>query len=117
MGVAAKFQTFMSQSKEHRPKEESDSELVGFKLDDDNRAKLNAQAREMGLKRNLLARDFVLKALNEQMDLAGAVVTLNQQLFVLREELALVAEVLLSHGGKLTTQEAKKWADENIKPV
>ncbi len=94
-----------------------ESKTIGFKLDDDSRTKLALQAEQLGVSRNLLARDFVLKALNESADVFGAVVTLNQQMLAMREELALMAEVLLTHAGKVDAEDAKKWADENIKPA
>jgi hypothetical protein len=93
------------------------STVIGFKCDADSRAKLDALAKNLGVSRNILARDFVLKALNEPADLFGAVMTLNQQMLALREELALIAEVLLTHAGKVDEEDAKKWTDENIKPV
>ena len=95
---------------------DSDSKVVGFKLDDENRAKLTGQAKELGISRNLLARDLVLKALNEEQDMWGAILALHQRLHSLREELALIAEVLLSHAGRVEPGEAKKWTDENLKP-
>jgi len=101
----------------NKVKKKSEPEVIGFKLDDENRAKLEAQANQLGTKRNLLARDMVLKALNEGGDITGLVVALNHQLFALREELALVAEALLIHAGKTSPEQAKKWADENIKPA
>jgi len=94
----------------------TDSKVIGFKLDDENRAKLEAQAEQLGTKRNFVARDMVLKALNAETDVTGLIIALNHQLFALREEMALVAEALLTHAGKVSPDEAKKWADENIKP-
>jgi hypothetical protein len=94
-----------------------DPEVVGFKLDNEHRAKLSGQAEQLGVSRNVLARDYVLRALDEPTELASAVITLNQQMFALREELALVAEALLTHGGKLDHKAAQKWVDENLKPA
>lgn len=95
----------------------SGSETVGFKLDKNFRDALATKARQEGKSRNVLARDLVISALVRNDDLDGALLMLNQQLLALREDLALVAEVLLSHAGKTSPDEARKWADENIKPV
>ena len=69
------------------------------------------------MKRNLWARELVTQALNEPAETTSLLISLNQQLFALREELALVAEVLLTHGGQLSEKEAQKWVDENLKPT
>lgn len=90
---------------------------VVFRLDEANRAALAAQAAQIGIKRNLLARDLVIRSLNERAETEALLIALNQQVFTLREELALVAEVLLTHGGQLSKQEAQKWVDENLKPA
>ncbi len=95
----------------------SESKVIGFKLDDENRVKLEAEAEQLGTTRNMLARDMVLKTMNGGGEIAGLVIALNHQLYALREELALVAEALLTHAGKIPPEQAKKWADENIKPA
>lgn len=94
-----------------------DSKVIGFKLDDASRANLTARAEQLGIGRNLLAREMVVSALNEEVDVPNAILALHHQVLGLREELALVAEVLLSHAGKVSPDEAKKWADGNIKPT
>ena len=92
-------------------------ENVGFRLDETNRTLLAAQAGQLGVKRNSLARDLVIRALNEPAETTSLLIALNQQIFALREELALVAEVILTHGGKLDQKTAHKWVDENLKPA
>ena len=91
-------------------------ENVGFRLDEANRTLLAAQAGQLGVKRNSLARDLVIRALNEPAETTSLLIALNQQIFALREELALMAEVILTHGGKLDQKTARKWVDENLKP-
>lgn len=90
---------------------------VAFRLDEANRTQLAAQAAQLGIKRNVLARNLVIRALHEPADTTSLLIALNQQMFALREELALVAEVLLTHGGQLSEKEAQKWVDENLKPT
>lgn len=92
-------------------------ELVPFRLDIANRTQLAAQAAQLGIKRNVLARDLVIRALNEPAETTSLLLALNQQVFALREELTLIAEVVLTHGGKLNQKEAQKWVDENLKPA
>ena len=92
-------------------------ENVGFRLDEANRTQLAAQASQLGIKRNSLARDLVIRALNEPAEMTSLIITLNQQMFALREELVLIAEAVLTHGGKLDHKAAQKWVDENLKPA
>lgn len=90
---------------------------VNFRLDLANRTRLAEQAASLGIKRNLWARDLVIRALNEPAETTSLLISLNQQVFSLREELALVAEAVLTHGGKLDHKTAQKWVDENLKPT
>jgi len=112
--------TLRLHAQEFMPKntrKKSGSQHVAFKLDAEHHGKLAAEAKDLGISVNLHARDMLLRTMNEPAEVMAALFTLNQQLFAMREELALMAEVLLSDAGKRTREEAQKWADENIKPA
>ena len=107
----------MPRTARNRTSANADPEVVGFKLDEEHRAKLAVQAGPLGVSRNILDREFVFRSLDEPTEVTAALITLNQQMFALREELSLVAEALLTHGGKLDHKAAQKWVDENLKPA
>ncbi len=89
---------------------------TAFKLDAATFSKLCERARETGDSHHLAAKRIVTRVLNEDIDVTGALVTMNHQMLALREELALMTEILLARAGKFTPEEAQKWTDENIKP-
>jgi hypothetical protein len=94
-----------------------DSGQTGFKLDTQTFSKLWEKAQEAGESHHLIAKAIVTGALNEEVDVVTALVTLNAQMLTLREELALMTEILLTHAGKFSPEQAQKWTDENIKPA
>ena len=96
---------------------------VIFRLSKGEFEDLSERAEETGQKPNLLARDWTLKTLypeddpeEKQEDATRSIERLSRQMEELREKLALVAEALLTHGGKMATEQAGKWVDQNLIP-
>ena len=94
-------------------------EVISFRLSEDEATDLAERASEESRSPHQMAHDLVLKSL----DLTGGadqlgekLQSLQRQMLELREELSLVAEVLLANAGKVTPTEASQWADQNMKP-
>lgn len=93
-------------------------ETVGFRLDDECRRVLGARAARLGVSAHELARQYViemLQAVEEREALRLAVTDLQGEIKKLREDVAVTAEVLLASAGKVNEEEARAWADENIR--
>jgi hypothetical protein len=93
--------------------------VIGFRLSEDEAGELADRASEEGISPHQLAHDLVLASLHESERRAAELrdfQKLQHQVFELREELALVAEVLLSCAGKVETRDAGRWVDQNLKP-
>ncbi len=94
-------------------------EVISFRLSEDEAADLAERASEEGRSPHQMAHDLVLKSLEMTggaEPLGEKLESLQRQMLELREELSLVAEVLLANAGKVTPAEASQWADQNIKP-
>jgi hypothetical protein len=101
-----------------KSKKQSKTGSIGFRfrLEEDLKL-LNEAVERAGGNRSDFLEKLVIKALHqkeaaepEERDRDS----LKQQIFELREELALVAEVLLHAAGRKTQQEAAEWADKNL---
>ena len=92
---------------------------IGFRLDHDSAKALAERAAQLGVSPHKLSQSLVVAALCEKQkvaELCEVVGALAQGMFQLREELALMAEVLLVHGGKMSSDKAQSWVDTNLKP-
>ena len=93
--------------------------VIGFRLSEDEAVDLAERASEEGRSPHQMAHDLVVKSLESDgggEQLGGKLESLQRQMLELREELSLVAEVLLANAGKATPAEASLWADQNMKP-
>ncbi len=94
--------------------------MIGFRLDEESYEMVTKRAEQMGVSPHTYSRATVLNALYEKQEVAAlqnSVEELHQKIFALREELALIAEALLTSAGKIADKDAKRWVDENIKPA
>ena len=92
---------------------------IAFRLGESDSKILADRATEEGRSHHLMAQDLVVAALHKGDDLQEVtekIEMLRGQLFELREELSLVAEVLLANAGKASPAEASEWVDSNLKP-
>ena len=79
---------------------------------------LTERAAEEGQTIHATARDLVTKSLHQvenDQEVIEKVDRLARQVFELREEISLVAEVLLANAGKVSPEEASNWVDSNLK--
>lgn len=94
--------------------------LISFRLNVEQAEALSTAASEEGLSAHQMAHDLVLSSLWQQKrgeaEGLGNCEALERQIFELREELALVAEALLTRAGKVSDDDAARWVDENVKP-
>lgn len=84
-----------------------------------DRQALLEKAEAEGKRPNLMARDLVVSALHGKgisEDISIEIECLRKDIFDLREELSLVAEVLLAAAGRVSSAEASGWVDKNLKP-
>ena len=90
--------------------------LISFRLDSEQAESLSSLASEEGLSSHQMAHDLVLKALwQHKRGVVEEPKALARQIFELREELALVTEKLLARAGKMSEEEAARWADDNMR--
>lgn len=90
---------------------------IGFRLEAQEIAILSERAEKLGVSPHELARSYVLELLGaseERTALREGVVTLHNVIGLLREDLALSVEALLISAGKVSEEQARKWAEENL---
>lgn len=93
--------------------------VISFRPDKADRDLLFTRASEQGLSSHQLAHDYVVSILHEQSDgreMEAKIANLEQRIKQLRDELCLVAEVLLNAAGKVSKEQAAEWVDANLKP-
>lgn len=92
---------------------------IGFRLDVDSLRLLTEKAARSNVSVHELARTYVLEMLHmsEQIDRVGfAITNVWDDLYELREDLALSVQTLLVSAGKINRAEAEAWVDNNLKP-
>ena len=103
--------------KRTKDQSEQPASLVGFKLDAEAFAVLDARAKALGTSSHLLARQYVLLALTEdesRRELTQTLQALLAQLIELRKDCSLATQTLLVSAGKATVEQAEKWISENF---
>ena len=93
--------------------------VISFRPDKADSELLFNKAWQQGLSSHQLAHDYVVSILHEQPDgraMEAKIANLEQRIKQLRDELCLVAEVLLNAAGKVTREKAAEWVDANLKP-
>lgn len=78
---------------------------------------LAERAAQLGKSQNLLARQYLVEALQDADDhesLLQAVNALSQEVHALRKDLALTTAALLSSAGKISPEQAKTWVKTNL---
>jgi len=90
-----------------------------FRLSAEETELLIERATENGKTRHQMAEDLTKAALKKNdnnHEVIEKIELVQRQIFELREEISLMAEVLLVNAGKKSREEASKWADSNLKP-
>lgn len=90
---------------------------VTFRLDKSFREALDARAAALGVKPNLLAREYVveqLQANDERARLRDVMRATQGEVVELRQDLSLAVETLLIACGEVDKQEARAWIEKNF---
>lgn len=89
---------------------------IGFRLDERSRTVLSEQAAQMNVSPHELARIYVIERLQGNDDAIHAMIyALRGDLLRTREDLATLAEALLTTVGNQDPKTVHKWIDENMK--
>ncbi len=95
----------------------TNSPIVGFRLDTEAHSVLAQRAALLGVSAHELARYFVLAILaegEERNELRESVDSLQTNVEELRQDLAMVVEVLLVTSGKVSESAAREWVKDNL---
>lgn len=88
---------------------------ISFRPDADVYEILEARAGVLGCSIHELACHYLTNALKEEREDDVSTESVVELLNELREDLAVGIESLLASAGKVTVEEARKWADENLR--
>jgi hypothetical protein len=110
-----------SRKKKGGPIAKSKSKVIAFRLGETDLGLLAERASEEGRSICQMAGDLVVAALhhdghNELEPALEHIAKVDERVSELREDLALVTEVLLTNAGKRSADEASSWVDSNLKP-
>ena len=107
-----------------KPTAEKLPDNVGFRLEPEFNKALAEEAARLQRSRHLLARDLVVDALmaketvQDTLEAIGKlweeVRVMRREVEFLRQDLALATESLLHSAGRITPDEASKWAARNL---
>lgn len=101
----------MSSKKKARHSEGCLGHTISFRLDDAMYRLLEAHAAQAQLSPPLLAREFVLSALQERSPWHLVIGSIR----LLRGDVATATEALLANAGKISPKDASEWVDENFR--
>lgn len=92
---------------------------IGFRIDDQTRELLSDRIASLDVSAHEWARHCLVTILKEDQDREAweaAVTTLHHQINELRNDVALATQVLLVAAGKLSSEKAREWIGQNLKP-
>jgi hypothetical protein len=97
-------------------------QTVCFRLPPAQQQQLCRQATEDGISHGQLARRILVDYLEDSVRgrLEGELMALQEEVALLRGDLATLAEallVLVSHGGGMTPMEARAWVEDRLRQV
>ena len=95
-----------------------DSPTVTFRLDDEPRQMLNGRAKILKIRRNDLARHYVMHTLgeyDERVRLQDSVDQLKADVQNLIKDQIDAIEVLLTSAGRMKAEDAQRWVEENFR--
>ena len=101
------------------PRGEKQGPANTFRLSAEDEELLLERATEKGTNRHQTAKDLAAAALKKNdagREVIEKIELIQRQIFELREEISLMAEVLLVNAGKRSREEASQWVDSNLKP-
>ena len=90
-------------------------EPIAFRPEQEIYDQLNAKAEILGMSIHQLACHYVTGMVRGNSGDKAPVEQLPAMMAELREDLAISVEILLSLAGKARPQDARKWADENLR--
>lgn len=100
-------------------RKKSTTKPTNCRLTLEEREALEARANELNVTMSDLVKQYVLAGLREEAargSIFEALQEFKEEIRETRRDHALLAEVLLAAAGKVSRDEAHKWARENIRP-
>jgi hypothetical protein len=88
---------------------------ISFRPDEEVYQILELRAKELGVSIHELSCHYVTTAIYADSDEEASPESVVAMLVELREDLALGVESLLASAGKVSAEEARKWADKNLR--
>ncbi len=102
----------------HYVKSKSKTKPTTCRLDERDRQELEARAEKLNTTMGDLVQQYVIAGLRDDDAKTSIVPILREFMDEIREtrrDHALMAEVLLASAGKISREEAHKWAEHNIR--